>query len=58
VKKKDENRCDICGCFLGSFDNSYQSEGGWTENEGYYACESKRCKKIREEKLRGDKTNV
>lgn len=48
-KPKEENRCSNCGCFMQYEDNSYLSEGGWTENEGF-VCNNPRCKRNEEEK--------
>ena len=39
---KEERRCESCGCFMEYVDNSYLSEGGWTENEGY-VCNNPKC---------------
>ena len=41
---EDNNRCIYCGCFLPYVDNSYLSEGGWCEDEGYGECHNKKCK--------------
>lgn len=36
-------RCKHCGCFMAYENNSYQSEGGWTEDEGF-VCNNSNCK--------------
>jgi len=45
---KEENRCKFCGCYMEYVDNSYLSEGGWCEDEGF-VCNNKNCKGERDE---------
>jgi hypothetical protein len=39
----EEFRCEYCGCYMAYEDNSYLSEGGWHEDEGY-VCNNPKCK--------------
>ena len=53
-KEKDqainEGRCLICGTFMEYHDNSYLSENGWFEDEGY-ECVNPECRLNKKEKL-------
>ncbi len=35
-------KCKFCGCFMQFIDNSYLSENGWFEDEGY-VCKNENC---------------
>lgn len=42
MKIDKESRCSFCGCIMEHIDDSYLSEGGWTEDE-WFKCNNKKC---------------